>query len=169
MLLQLLRESDIHGSLNILGILLPLCLLNANSFPRLSCPNLLTWKTTCILLLSLEQTFKTQQTGQVTLASSLGTIWLCCVYLVTKLCPTLLWPHGLHPARRLCLCDFLGRNTAVGCHFLLQGIFLTQGLNRCVLHWERLFTTKPTRKPLYHLCHASFRCFWVYSYHFGSK
>ena len=41
MLLQLLRESDIHGSLNILGILLPLCLLNANSFPRLSCPNLL--------------------------------------------------------------------------------------------------------------------------------
>ena len=32
-------------------------------------------------------------------------------------------------ARLLCPCDFPGRNTGVGCHFLLQGIFLTQGLN----------------------------------------
>ena len=24
----------------------------------------------------------------------------------------------------------------VGCHFLLQGIFLTQGLNPCFLHWQ---------------------------------
>ena len=28
--------------------------------------------------------------------------------------------HGIFP----------GRNTGVGCHFLLQGIFLTQGLNQ---------------------------------------
>ena len=27
---------------------------------------------------------------------------------------------------------FLGKNTGVGCHFLLQGIFLTQGLNLCL-------------------------------------
>ena len=27
----------------------------------------------------------------------------------------------------LCLWDSLGKSTAVGCHFLLQGIFLTQG------------------------------------------
>ena len=26
------------------------------------------------------------------------------------------------------------KNTRVGCHFLLQGIFLTQGLNLCLLH-----------------------------------
>ena len=26
--------------------------------------------------------------------------------------------------------------TGVGCHFLLQGIFLTQGLNLCLLHWQ---------------------------------
>ena len=31
---------------------------------------------------------------------------------------------------------FPGKNTGVGCHFLLQGIFLTQGLNPHVLHWE---------------------------------
>ena len=27
----------------------------------------------------------------------------------------------------------LGKNTGVGCHFLLQGIFLAQGLNPCLL------------------------------------
>ena len=31
---------------------------------------------------------------------------------------------------------FLGKNTGVGCHFLLQGIFLTQGLNPHLLHWQ---------------------------------
>ena len=35
--------------------------------------------------------------------------------------------------------DFPGNNTGVGCHFLLQWIFLTQGLNLCLLrllHWQ---------------------------------
>ena len=35
--------------------------------------------------------------------------------------------------------DFPGKNTAVGYCFLLQGIFLTQGLNLhllCLLHWQ---------------------------------
>ena len=45
-----------------------------------------------------------------------------------------LQPFGLQPARLLCPWDFLGKNTAVGCHFLLQGIFLTQGWNSCLLH-----------------------------------
>ena len=34
---------------------------------------------------------------------------------------------------------FQARNTAVGCHFLLQGIFLTQGSYPgllCLLHWQ---------------------------------
>ena len=30
--------------------------------------------------------------------------------------------------------DFPGRKTRVGCHFLLQGIFLTQGSNSCRFH-----------------------------------
>ena len=38
--------------------------------------------------------------------------------------------------RLLCLWDFLGKNTALGCHFLLQGIFLTQGLNLYLLCWQ---------------------------------
>ena len=35
-----------------------------------------------------------------------------------------------------CLWDFPGKNTGVGCHFLLQGIFLTQGSNPRLLHWQ---------------------------------
>ena len=38
-----------------------------------------------------------------------------------------LWTHGLLPARLLCPWDFPGKNTGVGYHALLQGIFLTQG------------------------------------------
>ena len=34
-----------------------------------------------------------------------------------------LQPHGLQPTRLLCPWDFPGKNTGVGCHFLLQGIF----------------------------------------------
>ena len=38
-------------------------------------------------------------------------------------------PHGLGPARLLSPWDFPGKNTGVGYYALLQGIFLTQGLN----------------------------------------
>ena len=38
-----------------------------------------------------------------------------------------LWPHGLWPTRLLCPWDFPGKDTGVGCHALLQRIFLTQG------------------------------------------
>ena len=37
-----------------------------------------------------------------------------------------LWPHGLLPASLLCPWDSPGKNTGVGSHFLLQGIFPTQ-------------------------------------------
>ena len=42
--------------------------------------------------------------------------------------------HGLQPTRLLCPRDFSGKNIGMGCHFLLQGIFLNQGLNPCLLH-----------------------------------
>ena len=45
-------------------------------------------------------------------------------------------PHGLYPARLLCLLDFLVKNTGVGCHFLLQRIFRTQGSDSHLLHWQ---------------------------------
>ena len=51
----------------------------------------------------------------------------------------LLQSCGLQPARLLCPWDFPGKNTGVGSQFLLQGIFLIQGLNAhlfCLLHWQ---------------------------------
>ena len=36
----------------------------------------------------------------------------------------------------LYLLDFPGKNTGVGYHFLLQGIFPTQGSNQCLLNWQ---------------------------------
>ena len=44
--------------------------------------------------------------------------------------------HGLQPTRPLCPWDFPGKHSGVGCHFLLQGIFLTQGSNPHPLHWQ---------------------------------
>ena len=62
---------------------------------------------------------------------------------VAQLYPTL-WPHGLQPTRLLHPWDFPEKNTGVGCHFLLQGIFPTQGSNPGLLH---------CRQTLYHLSH----------------
>ena len=38
----------------------------------------------------------------------------------------------------LCPWDFLGKSTGVGCHFLLQGIFLTQGSNPGLPHCRQM-------------------------------
>ena len=54
-------------------------------------------------------------------------------------CPTLYDPMDYRPTRFLCPWNFPGKNTGASCHFLLQGIFLTQGLNlhlRHFLYWQ---------------------------------
>ena len=53
-------------------------------------------------------------------------------------------PHWLWPTSLLCPCNFPGKSTGVGCHFLLQGILPTQGLNPGLPH---------CRQVLYHLSH----------------
>ena len=57
----------------------------------------------------------------------------CCLSLShVQLC-------GLQPIRFFCPWDFPGKNRGVGCHFLLQGIFPTQGSNPhllYLLHWQ---------------------------------
>ena len=57
--------------------------------------------------------------------------------IVTVLCSVVsdsLQPPGLQPTRPLCPWDSPGKNTGVGCHALLQGIFPTQGWNSSLLH-----------------------------------
>ena len=63
------------------------------------------------------------------------------------------WLFGtLKPTRLLCPWDSPEKNTGVGCHVLLQGIFPTQGSNLCLLqllHWAgEFFTTSTTREAL---------------------
>ena len=53
-------------------------------------------------------------------------------------------PHGLEPTRLLHPWNSPSKNTGVGCHFLLQGIVPTRGLNLGLPH---------CRQTLYHLSH----------------
>ena len=57
----------------------------------------------------------------------------CCAMLSHSVMSDSLWP-----TRLLCPENFSGKNTGVGCHFLLQGIFLTQGLSPHLLHWQQI-------------------------------
>ena len=52
--------------------------------------------------------------------------------------------HGLQPTRFLHPWDFPGSDAGVVCHFLLPGIFPTQGSKPGLLHW---------RQKLYYLSH----------------
>ena len=72
-------------------------------------------------------------------------------FLYVLYCAVLCWVTQLYPI----LChpwtigllwtwDFPGKNTGVGCHALLRGVFLTQGLNPGLTH---------CRQILYHLSH----------------
>ena len=65
-----------------------------------------------------------------------------------------LWSHGLQPATPLCPWDSPGRNTGVGCHTLLQGIFPTQGSNPGLPHWRQI---------LYRLSHQGRPFFWGFT------
>ena len=53
---------------------------------------------------------------------------------VTQSCPTLCNPVDCSPPGSSVQGDSPSKKTGVGCHFLLQGIFPTQGLNPALLH-----------------------------------
>ena len=64
--------------------------------------------------------------------------WLMHGCYVASVVSDSLWPYG-QPSRLLRPWDSPGKNTGVGCHFLLQGIFPTQESNPsllCLLHWQ---------------------------------
>ena len=67
--------------------------------------------------------------------SCFSRVWLC-----ATLC------YGPQPTRLLCPWDSSGKNTRVGCHALLQGIFLTQGSNPGLLHRRWVFTIWATKE-----------------------
>ena len=86
--------------------------------------------------------------------------WWWCVCLVCdvgQMCSDDLYnslrPHGLWPASLLCPWNLPGKNTGVGCHFLLQRVFPTQILNLGLLHWQVI---------LYHC--ANWEAIYIYIY-----
>ena len=60
---------------------------------------------------------------------------LCCSHVLSR---------SVEPTRLLHPWDFPGKNTGMGCHFLLSGIFLTQGSN------PRLLSLPSCRQILHH-------------------
>ena len=63
-------------------------------------------------------------------------LFLNCCCLVTKLCPTLCDSVDCSPPGSSAPGIPQAKNTGVDCHALLQGIFLPQGANSSLLHWQ---------------------------------
>ena len=81
-------------------------------------------------------------------------MYLFIFFMCAQSCPTLCNPmvahqtpavYGISQERKLELVKI-----GVGCRFLLQGVFLTQGLNLCLLHWQADSTSTATWEvPVY--------------------
>ena len=72
-------------------------------------------------------------------------LYVVCAKLLPS-CPNLCNPMDI-ACQLLCLWDSPGKNTGVGCHVPLQGIFPTQGLN------PSLHVSCIGRQVPYHYCH----------------
>ena len=73
---------------------------------------------------------------------------LCVLCLVTQACPTTCDPMDCSPPGSSVHGDSPGKNTGVGCHALLQGIFPTQGLNPDLLHcWKIIYCLNHQGSP----------------------
>ena len=72
---------------------------------------------------------------------------------VSQSCLTLCDPMDCSPSGSCVHGDSPGKNTGVGCHAFLQGIFLSQGMNPGLLH---------CRWILYHLNHQGSPSFYVW-------
>ena len=82
-----------------------------------------------------------------------------CYCLVVKSCPTLFDPMECSPLQAPLFMDFPGKNARVGFHFLLQGIFLTQGSNPSLLLDRGIFYHCVIKKA--HMTKQSY--YWAYT------
>ena len=70
--------------------------------------------------------------------------------LASQSCPTLGNPMNCSPPGSFVLRIIPSKNTGVGCHSLLQGVFLTQGMNTGLLHCRQiLYRLSPQGRLLY--------------------
>ena len=107
----------------------------------------------------LQGIFLTQESNQALLhyrwivyqLSYQGSPWFCSVHFSRSIVSDSLQPHGLQPARLLYSWDSPGKNTGVGYHSLLQGIFLTQGSSSGFLHCRQILYHLTTRQKLVYM------------------
>ena len=86
--------------------------------------------------------------------------------LIVQSCLTLCDP--IEPARLLCPWDSSGKNTGVGCHALLQEIFLTQESNQGLMHYKQILCQlshqgSPSRYAYLFIIYFLFLC--IFSLH----
>ena len=89
-----------------------------------------------------------KQLGVTLLSMQLEYVYLYCC-LVTMSCLTFVTPRTVARQAPPSM-DFPGKDTGVGCHFLLQGIFPTQGWHSRLLHWQ--VDSLPLAPPGKHRC-----------------
>ena len=88
----------------------------------------------------------------------------CLCVLSRSVMSNSLWPREL-PASLLSPWNFPGKNTGADCHFLLQGIFSTQGSNLhllCLLHWQ--VCSLPLVPPGKHILSVSYNLLYLLAY-----
>ena len=87
--------------------------------------------------------------------------------LIAKLCPTLCNPRTVAHKAPLSMWDFPGKNTGVGCPFLLQGIFQTQGWNPRLLYWyvDSLPLSHQGSSPVSYILPNSIQIFYTISFY----
>ena len=90
-------------------------------------------------------------------------MYICAVWLVAQLCPTLCDPMDCSPPDSSIHGDSPDKNTRVDCHALLQGIFPTQV--SCIA--GRLFTIWATREV--HLCVCMYAYIYTVEYYSATK
>ena len=72
-----------------------------------------------------------------------------CVFSVTSAVSDFATLWTVAQLQFLCPWDSPGKNSGVGCHFFLQGIFPSLGSNLHLLHWQAdSFTTETSGKPI---------------------
>ena len=127
-----------------------------------SCP--LSWWWHIYILLHLNITLQKHFSPDFsTLPSNSSKFIVCVCVLVTQSCPTLCDPMDLQPARLFCPWNFPGKDTGVGCHFLLQGIFQPRDQTWVSSIAGRCFTVWAT--SLY----VTRECVFLYPMWFNSK
>ena len=75
-------------------------------------------------------------------------LWVAILCLVAQSCPTFCDPMNGSPPGSFVQGDSPGKNTGVGCHAFLQGIFPTQELNQDLLPCRWILTSWVIREAL---------------------